>query len=245
MKIPIITIKHFLIVCTIFAAQSCYVNFDDDGFGCESGHGSMVTEDRALPAYNRITNAIGADISLRQGLDKEFSIIGPANILDNVTTRIIDGELVIDYNGCFRNADIDIFITNPEIAAVHNIGSGDIYGENHWETEQLDLRITGSGKIDAEFTAHIATAEITGSGQMDLYGSVDHSAVYVSGSGNIFAFNLETNDQKVRISGSGNCEVFARDILEVEISGSGNVYYKGNPSVSTNISGSGHVIESN
>ena len=81
--------------------------------------------------------------------------------------------------------------------------------------------------------------------QMDLYGSVDHSALFVSGSGNIFAFNLESNDQEVRISGSGNCEVFVRDLLEVDISGSGNVFYKGNPSVSTNISGSGNVIEAN
>ena len=164
MKTPIITIKHLLIVCTLFAAQSCHVNFDDDGFGCESGHGPTITESRTLPDYNRITNAIGANINLRQDSDKEFSITAPANILDHVNTSIIDGELVIDYSGCFRNANIDIFITNPEIAAVHNIGSGDIYGENHWETEHLDLRITGSGKINAEFTAHVATAEITGSG---------------------------------------------------------------------------------
>jgi hypothetical protein len=237
--------KYILFTSIFVSVQSCYVNFDDDGMGCENGHGPIVTESRTLPEYSRITNAIGANITLRQDIDQEFRISSQKNILNGITTRVIDGELVIDYNGCFSNASIDIFIANPEIAAVHNIGSGDIYGDNPWQTNQLELRITGSGNIDVEFSADLVTSEITGSGSMELYGLVNESRIRVLGSGNIFAFNLESIDQDIRISGSGNCEVFAQEVLDVTISGSGNVFYKGNPTVSANISGSGNVMEAN
>ena len=237
--------KYILITSIFTSIQSCFVNFDDHGVGCENGRGPIVTESRTLPEYSSITNAIGANITLRQDVDQEFRISAPENILDNVTTQVMDGELIIDYRGCFSNASIDIFMVNPEIAGVHNVGSGDIYGGNPWQTNQLALRITGSGNIDVEFSADFVTSEITGSGSMELYGLVNESRIRVLGSGNIFAFNLESIDQDIRISGSGNCEVFAQEVLDVTISGSGNVFYKGNPTVSTNISGSGNVMEAN
>jgi hypothetical protein len=226
-------------------AQSCYVDLDHGGLGCKNGSGPLVTETRGLPKYHSITNAIGAAVIIRQDNDQQFRITGQQNILNDITTSIVDGELIIDYQGCFRNADIEVFVANPEITGVHNVGSGTILGDNLWQTDQLFLSITGSGRIDAEFYADMVYAEVTGSGDMDLFGGANRSFMRVTGSGDIFAFNLECNDQEIHISGSGNCEVHARDLLDVRISGSGNVFYKGNPNISTDISGSGNIIEVN
>lgn len=167
------------------------------------------------------------------------------NILDEITLRVIDGELIIDNRDCINNTDINIFITMPDIRSVHTIGSGDIYGDNIWETDELELRVTGSGEIDVEFIADDVWSEITGSGRLTLYGDVNLSTIYVSGSGDVKAFGLEADQQEVDIKGSGNCEVVARDLLEVQISGSGNVFYKGNPHISATISGSGSIIDAN
>ena len=134
--------KYILFAMVILLSQACYIDLDDDGFGCERGKGSIVTESRALPDYYRITNAIGADMVIRQDQRKEFRVTGPENLLDDITTSVIDGELVIDYRGCYRDASIEIFLANPEIEAVYNIGSGDIIGDNIWSTPTLDLRIS-------------------------------------------------------------------------------------------------------
>ena len=240
-----LSILYLIIAGLLLGTQACYVDLNNGGIGCENGRGPLLTESRSLPAYHSVINAIGADVVIKQDLDEEFRITAQENILNHITTRVIDGELVIDYRGCFRNANIDIYISNPEINAVHSIGAGTIIGDNVWETDQLTLTVTGSGRIDAEFVANNLNAEVTGSGLMDLFGEVNRGFMRVSGSGDIAAFNLESNEQDIYISGSGNCEVFARDVLDVRISGSGNVFYKGNPTISTNISGSGSVIESN
>ncbi len=242
----LLTISNTIaLVVVLLTTQSCYFNFEDDGFGCVRARGPIVTESFTLPPYNRIINAIGADITLRQSNNEIFEISASENILDEITLRVIDGELIIDNRDCINNSNIDIFVSIPDIESVQNVGSGDIFGDNLWEVDDLELRITGSGKIDAEFNADFVSAEITGSGRLDLFGEVDISAIRISGSGDINAFGLDANDQDIVISGSGNCEVVAQSQLDVLISGSGNVFYKGNPQVSATISGSGSVIDAN
>ena len=194
-------IKYLAITAMLITAQSCYIDFDDDGFGCESGNGSLVTESRNVFSFNSITNIIGADVVIRQQIDREFRITAPDNLINDITTRVVDGNLIIDYHGCFRNADIDIYIANPEVDGVHNVGSGTIIGDNVWSSDRLELSISGSGRIDAEFFANQLNAAIVGSGVMDLFGEADRSFLRVSGSGDFFAFDLECNDQDIVISG--------------------------------------------
>jgi Protein of unknown function (DUF2807). len=63
----------------------------------------------------------------------------------------------------------------------------------------------------------------------------------VSGSGDVHAYDLLSEDTKVRVTGSGDADVFASVSLDVSVAGSGDVRYKGNAKVSSNISGSGGV----
>ncbi len=245
MNKPTNILHYTFITLVAFTIQSCYIDLDDDGIGCERGVGNRVTEDRVLPDFNRVTNTIGANIILRQDQLQEFRVTTHENLLDDITTRVVNGELIIDYRGCYRDSNIDIYIATPEIEAVSNIGSGDIFGDNIWQSLQLELRITGSGKIDAEVNASLFVAEITGSGLMELFGEVNQGKLRISGSGDMRAFNLDSNVQEISISGSGNCEVLAQDLLDVRISGSGNVFYKGRPQVNTSITGSGGVFNAN
>jgi hypothetical protein len=245
MNKPTNILQYLLFTFLLFSFQSCYIDLDDDGIGCQQGIGNKVTEERILPDFVRVTNAIGANIILRQDQQREFRVTTHSNLLDDITTRVVNGELIIDYQGCYRGSDIDIFIATPQIEAVYNIGSGDIFGDNAWHSQQLDLRITGSGKIDAEVNAPFLFAEITGSGLMDLYGVATEGKLRITGSGDMRAFNLESSIQEISISGSGNCEVLTQDLLEVRISGSGNVYYKGRPQINTSITGSGGVFNAN
>ncbi|NIT55744.1 MAG: hypothetical protein GWN00_05750, partial [Aliifodinibius sp.] len=131
-----------LVAGVLIIAQSCYLDLDHGGLGCQNGSGPLVTESRGLPPYRSITNAIGADVIIRQDNDQQFRITAQQNILNDITTRVVDGALIIDYQGCFRNADIEVFVANPEIAGVHNVGSGTILGDNVWQTDQLFLSIT-------------------------------------------------------------------------------------------------------
>jgi len=238
--------KNLAIGLLVLAVQACYIDFDDDdGFGCIRARGPVVTANYTLPAFDGVTNAIGADITLREDNTQTIEITAAENILDEIRLSVINGHLTIDNYDCISSANIDIFISIPEVVSVHNIGSGDIFGDNRWDTNELDLRITGSGKIDAEFDANQLNADITGSGRMDLFGDVNLSVVTISGSGDINAFGMDADQQDIVISGSGNCEVVAIDQMDVVISGSGNVFYRGNPQISATITGAGNIVDSN
>ena len=68
----------------------------------------------------------------------------------------------------------------------------------------------------------------------------------ISGSGNILALELESETCNVSIPGSGNCDVFVTEELDVFIGGVGSVRYRGDPPiVNTSISGSGTVTPIN
>jgi hypothetical protein len=45
------------------------------------------------------------------------------------------------------------------------------------------------------------------------------------------------------VKGSGNCNVFSVDKLDVDISGSGNIYYKGKSVIVSHIPGSGKLVK--
>lgn len=236
---------NLAIACVLLVLQGCYVDLNDNGFGCKNAHGRTITESRTPAAFHSITNAIGANLVIRQDAGHQVEITTQESVMDDISLRVWNGELIIESNRCFRNANIDIFITSPEISAVNNIGSGDVLGDNVWYSDRLFLSLTGSGTIDAEIESDQLFAEITGSGNMKLFGSAARSDVKISGSGNIASFNLQSDQQEIEIRGSGNCEVSTTDLLDVKISGSGNVFYKGNPTIYTDISGSGGVFAAN
>ena len=77
---------------------------------------------------------------------------------------------------------------------------------------------------------------------IDLNGCAAHG---VKGSGDVDAFDLQTRNSSVVITGSGNSRVSAADKLQAKITGSGDVLYKGHPQISQSITGSGKVKDRN
>jgi len=137
-----------------------------------------------------------------------------------------------------------VFVTTPALEGLHLSGSGFIEAE-YFETEDLDLFVSGSGSISTVVSAGFVEARISGSGKINVSGDAGDTKFNISGSGNIYANNLESVNCQAFISGSGNMRVFAVETLRADISGSGNVYYKGNPDVDYHVSGSGKVIREN
>jgi len=66
--------------------------------------------------------------------------------------------------------------------------------------------------------------------------------INLSGSGNLSAFTCELENAKVKVSGSGNCEISATNTLDALVLGSGTIKHKGNTKeVTKKIYGSGAI----
>ena len=227
----------FLIILTI-NLSSCI-------FGI-SGSGDTVQQTINLDEITSFDLAIDADVTLIRGDKQEIEIIAQQNIIDNIKTTVNSGNWTIKFDKKVRNHEpIDIILIIPDISGISITGSGDVFSDDIFEPETLNLDIPGSGAMDLLINCNKVIISIPGSGAIDLFGNSNEQDISISGSGSYYGYSIESNKCDINISGSGNCEVLVNDYLFVTISGSGNVYYKGTPLVNTVITGSGNVINKN
>ncbi len=138
--------------------------------------------------------------------------------------------------------NVKVYVTMKDISRIGVSGSGEVYGENQFNTRNLDLSVSGSGDMELSINSADLDVSISGSGRLKLSGSGEDMDLDISGSGSVMAANLQVVTLDASISGSGKCEIDVSEGIDANISGSGNVYYKGNPDkIRSNSSGSGKV----
>ncbi|HYF03774.1 MAG TPA: head GIN domain-containing protein [Patescibacteria group bacterium] len=233
-----------LITGGISVANGWEVHFNDWGIG-ERGSGNVKSETRQLGDFHSIEANGFMDVYVTQGESGPVRIEGDDNLLDNITTEVRGGVLVIGTTegSITTNNDMKIYVSMRDIRKLAVAGSGSIQGQNDFKTGDIGLEIEGSGDIKVAGTFKKLKSEISGSGDIAVKGTATSQSVEVNGSGDVHAEELQTiGDCHVEISGSGDCRVWANGILKAEINGSGDVRYKGTPtSVDSDISGSGSV----
>ena len=208
------------------------------------GSGPVITKTISLEQISGVSLSIDANVWVTPGDTQSVVIEAQNNIIQNIEKYVTsDGVWRIGFYDPVRKHDgITIYITTPHFDYAVISGSGSIRTDDLFaENSDVYLKISGSGNIVMHTSADHVDSEISGSGNITLNGSAGHHEINISGSGKVNAFGLETGRTDCRISGSGNCEVWANDYLGVTISGSGSVFYKGSPEIHTNISGSGGI----
>lgn len=205
-------------------------------------------EERVVPSFSGVSLGIAADLYLTQGSPAKVIVEGDESSLENIVTEVKGGILIIrnEKRWTRKIRNVNIWVTTPEIEELNLSGSGSIIAEGPVNTEELEMKVSGSGNITLdELTGDELDAAISGSGDIYLTGSVGELDIRISGSGGIKAPSLTVDECSVKISGSGNCEINAGKELEAHISGSGKVIYFSNPRVNAFVSGSGRVINGN
>ncbi len=237
------TISWRILVAVMAAMPMTMVSCDDDIFPGITGHGEVIESVMILDDFNGFVSAIGADIYLAQGDKQEVVVKAQSNIIDNIELDVFNGIWAIKYDRWVHHSKpVVIYITVPNLTKAAISGSGDIRGTNRFTgLQNLNLTISGSGSIFLDSESRSVDAVISGAGDFNLEGLTDELVILVSGSGDIDAFDLQTKETGITITGSGNAYLSVSEYLKVHISGSGNVYYRGTPEIETHVSGSGKV----
>jgi hypothetical protein len=242
-------IKEDHIMKTVFFCFLCMTGLlltgcFDEVFNCKEGNGNIVTRDLDVKGFDGVKLRISADVTITQGEEFRVEVEGEENIIRELELDVRKGVWDIEFDRCVRrHRQLDIFITMPDIRELGISGSGSITGTNVITFQDIDLSISGSGRMDLALDGRSVDSYISGSGNMYLEGIIDDFDHNTSGSGDVKAFDLETRKADINISGSGDVEITVTEYLDVKISGSGDVFYRGNPEVDAKISGSGRVVQ--
>ncbi|MDP9070298.1 MAG: DUF2807 domain-containing protein [Actinomycetota bacterium] len=187
------------------------------------GSGTARTETRPVTRFSRVTVLSSADVRVRVGDEPAVAVTADDNLLELVTTEVVDGALVIGTRGSYSTRiGIKVDVVAPLLEAVELRGSGQVTAEGVRGT-RFDVSIGGSGDVRASGTADAVEVEVSGSGDARL-------------------FDLAGRTVRVTVEGSGDVEVTASEKLDVSVRGSGSVVYAGGPrAVASAVTGSGEV----
>lgn len=199
-------------------------------------------EERDVSSFTGVSLGIHGDLYLTQGSPQKV-VVQAEKDLDELETEVRDGVLRIKTdNWNSRIKGVKIWITMPEVESLNVSGSGELLAETSIDAEELDLKVSGSGKIKiSELKAEEIGAAISGSGDIVLAGAAEEMEIRISGSGDVHAEGLKVSECGIKISGSGSCKIDATEELDVSVSGSGNVTYYSDPQIDARVSGSGKV----
>ncbi len=255
--------KLLIPICAFMMMFSC------DSLDFIEGIGPVVDQELNLDSFDKISTDCSFDVVIEQGSTQKVVASGQQNIIDRLRTNVVNDEWLIDLdNGNYRDFDLTIHITMPNVEALTIDGSGDITLREDFKLDDLNVRIDGSGEFTLEdqmivenelaitvdgsgetylqdVSAKRIDVFVDGSGDMTLRGNCDDLDIKVSGSGDVMAFALEAISVDIDTNASGDCEVKAIDELIVDIDGSGDVFYKGKPAISSRVNGSGRLRNAN
>ena len=211
-----------------------------------AGGQSVVKETRNVSGFTRVNFGVSGNLYINFGPEFKVVLEGERNDLEDIITEVSGGKLVIKKdNWRFNlNEKITAYVTMPELKGLGVSGSGKAEIRDAVKTEDLDLNVSGSGKLYvSDVTVSNLDCSISGSGNIifDSNGNADRTNVSISGSGNFMGEPLKIESAEIHISGSGNCTCNVTETLKASVSGSGNVVYSGSPKIDAHVSGSGKI----
>ena len=202
-------------------------------------------ETRNVKDFTKVSFGVAGNLYINIGPEFKVVLEGEKRYLDNVITEVSGGKLVIKNENWRMNEKVTVYITMPELNGLGVSGSGKAEIKDAVKTGNLNLSVSGSGKLNAsEVIVSNLECSISGSGDISMGsgGSSTKAGISISGSGNYFGESFKISSAEIHISGSGNCECNVTESLHASVSGSGNVTYVGsNPKLDAHVSGSGKV----
>jgi Putative auto-transporter adhesin, head GIN domain len=213
----------------------------------EKGNGQLKTEERRLPAFEKVELRTSLDVNITEGAAASTRVTVDGNLQPLLKTKVEGGTLIIETEGRgideSRGSKVDLVM--PKLSSVQIRGSGDVRVERTSAADALELGVQGSGDLRYRGSARTVRVAVQGSGDVLLAGGrTERLEVEIRGSGNVAARELPTRDASVTIQGSGDTELTATGgDLTFDIRGSGDVAWWGEGQVKGKVvRGSGEVV---
>lgn len=196
-----------------------------------------------LPEFKSIYVNSNYTVYVKQTNKQEVTVEALTEIWELTTVKVENGVLMVNVERKPESPnksiwakidDIKLKPTMKLMVSVKNInelqvnGGGKIISENSIASDYMSLSVSGNGGIDLDLKGNNLKTEISGSGNVTLKGYATTNDIVMSGSGSMNAFACELESAKVKISGSGTCEITATASLDAVVLGSGSIKHKGN-----------------
>lgn len=192
-----------------------------------SAFASAADQARALPPFSSVSSEGALNMVVQVGKVQTVVLRGDDKFLASVQTRVVNGELVVNFprekkNHMEVSSDNKIFISVPTLKAFHVEGAG-LAELNNINGDAIDIGFQGAGRLVAN-------------------GKVKYLKLMAQGVGDVDTKALLTQRADVNFEGIGMVKVHASERLDAVVEGMGSLNYYGNPkTVNKSVEGIGSV----
>lgn len=216
-------------------------------FNIKRGNGDIEKIVTALDNFENLSIGGNYNVILVKNDDPGVAIETDENLHDFINVEVFNGTLNINNIHNLQGSEgIDIIINYSELNNIFSTGTSSIDNEGVLISDKLNINLSGAGTIELEVDVIELKTNLTGAGVMIVSGEADQLETHISGAGGLRAFELNTKNAEINVSGLGGVEVFANEKLVITITGLGGVIYAGNPSIiEKRITGFGKIKRAN
>jgi hypothetical protein len=207
-------------------------------FRCVHGSGNMVSQDRKVGDFTRISIAGGYKVTLKQDSTYGIRITGDDNLLKYIKTELQGDKLKIysKKNFCSRGPML-ITIGIGNLSELKASGGIEIDSDGQIKANDIAFDLSGATKIRIDLNAANVTTSGSGATELNLKGQATSHNIELSGSGHVNALDFVVGNCEIETSGVGESKVNVLHTLSIHSSGASSVKYKGNPTITNDKSG--------
>ncbi len=217
-------------------------------FGVGLAHAALASsfadETRDVSGFHAVSNSGSIVVAVRLGNQESVRLEGDDAAIRQIETVVEGGTLKIRFKHQSQRTNwgkVTAYVSAKQLDGLTQSGAGSISVSDALVGKELNVSVSGSGRITFESAAEVLNASISGSGRIIVNGRAAQCNASISGSGRFEGDELGTRTANLKVSGSGGMRIHVDQQLDASISGSGNIAYTGDAQTNVRTSGSGRV----
>lgn len=216
----------------------------EKAWDCFRTSGHMVTQEFAVPEFDKITIRDRLKLVLKEGEVHQVKIETGSNLLNDIEVKVSEGRLeVTDKNSCNlvrKYGETIVYVTAPNITEIRSYSGFDVRSEGVLSYPSLKLlseNYEGPGvqnNGDFYLNLHVGNLDIISNGGSDFYlsGTAENGSFGLySGDCRIYAENLKVNHIHFFHRSTGPMIINPQESLKGKILSLGDVISKNRPPV--------------
>jgi len=182
------------------------------------------------------------EVVFRQSENYSATVEINENLLDHFSLSVQRGLLTASFDiGIGFDENISsvsrIYVYAPYIESLSLSGTITAIDWDTIHAQNFAIDSGGVVNIDIMLEVENIAIDVRGVANIELSGRADTADISMTGSGSLLAFDLQTRDTQINVSGAGTANIAVSENLYATANGTSRILYRGNPTVIQNISG--------
>lgn len=200
-------------------------------------NGSDKTEFRKTESFTGIKVSTGIDLYVRMGDTEEVKVVADDDIIDNLITEVINGELRIYmkktnwFNWSGMTKTRKVYVTVKELKKIDASSGSDVRSENTITGESLVIEASSGSDVILDLVCKNISVNTSSGSDAKLTGKAKTLKAEASSGSDINARELSTSVCYANASSGSDITVNVSDELVARASSGSDIRYYGNPGI--------------